>query len=110
VKENRPARDIHALGFAAFVRIRADTLCAATDGEMGLGTIAALDRLLTELVTRANVWVVIATDAENAGKRYVIQLSQLGANVGVSTGRALPTDSLNDWTDVLKARTGRGLR
>ena len=66
--------------------------------------------MFAELAIRANARVVVATDAGKAGKRHAIQLSEQGANVGVSAEQGLPNDSLNDRHDVLKARTGRGLR
>ena len=101
---------IDALSFAVLERVRAHTLYVATGGGIGTGTIAALEGLLAKLATHAGARVVIATDADNAGERYAVRLSELGGNVGVSAERALPTDSLNDWNDVLKARTGRRLR
>ena len=99
---------IDALSFASLERIRADTLYIATGGGMGPGTIAALGGLLTELATRTNARMVIATDADKAGERYAILLTDMAADVGVRVKRAQPSDGLKDWNDVLKARRGRG--
>ena len=101
---------IDALSVAALERIRVDTLYVATGGGMGPGTIVALAGLFTELTTRADSEVVIATDTDEAGERYAIQLTDMAANVGVRVKRAQPSDGLKDWNDVLKARKGRGVQ
>ena len=100
---------IDALSVAALERIRADTLYVATGGGMGPGTIVALAGLFTELTTRADTEVVAATDTDEAGERYAIQLTEMAAYVGVRVKRAQPSDGLKDWNDVLKARRGRGV-
>lgn len=100
---------IDALSFAALERVRTDTLYVATGGGIGPGTIAALEGFLAELTTRANALIAIATDADDAGERYAVQLTAMAANAAVPVARALPPDGVNDWNDVLRARSGRGV-
>ena len=54
--------------------------------------------------------LVIATDADKAGDRYAVLLADMAAKAAVPATRELPTDGLNDWNDVLKARAGRGVQ
>jgi len=100
---------IDALSFAAFERMRPNTLYAATAGGMGPDTIEALGALLGALAERVCPRLVIATDADEAGDRYAVLLADMAAKAAVPAIRELPTDRLNDWNDVLKARAGRGL-
>ena len=99
---------IDTLSFAALERVRADTIYAATGGGMGPGTIAALEGLLAQLATHVDALAIVATDADRAGERYAIRLTEIAANAGVRSERAQPPGGLKDWNDVLKARTGRG--
>jgi hypothetical protein len=99
---------IDALSFAALERVRADTIYVATGSGMGPGTIAALEGLRARLATHAHALAVLATDADRAGERYAVLLSEIAANAGVRSERTSPPGGLKDWNDVLKARTGRG--
>jgi hypothetical protein len=97
---------IDALSFAALERIHTDTLYAATAGGIGPDTIVALIGLLTELATHPCSRLIVATDADTAGDRYAVRLTEIAAEAGVPAERALPPDGLNDWNDTLKARSG----
>lgn len=101
---------IDALSFAAFERIRANTLYVATGGGMGPGTVAALEGLLAGLATSAHARVVVATDADEAGERYAKQLAEMATKVCVPVERARPPNGLKDWNDAIKARAGRVVR
>ena len=99
---------INAMSFAALERIRTDTLYAATAGGMGPDTIDALNGLLHELAGHACCRLVIATDADKAGERYAIQLTEMAVAASMRVERARPPNELNDWNDALKAQAGRG--
>jgi hypothetical protein len=99
---------IDALSFAAFERVRTDTIYVATGGGMGPGTLATLEGLLARLATHADALAVVATDADQAGERYAIRLADIAADAGVRSERAQPPGGLKDWNDVLKAEAGRG--
>jgi len=96
---------IDALSLAAIERSRSDTLYAATAGGMGPETVVALQRLLQVLSSDPAGMLIIATDADTAGRRYAARLAALATEAAVPFVAILPPDGLNDWNDALRALT-----
>ncbi len=96
---------IDALSLSALEGERGDTLYVATGGGMGPGTLAALREAIENLATRDGM-LTVGTDANSAGDRYAIQLTQLATEGTLRCERLRPADG-EDWNDVLKQQ-GRG--
>ena len=96
---------IDALSLAALEHARRDTLYAATAGGMGPATIIALQQLLQDLVTDPADILIVATDADTAGRRYAARLKDMATEARVRFDAILPPHGLNDWNDALRART-----
>ena len=56
---------------------------------MAPGIFVALEDLFTELATRANAQVVMATDADKRGERFAARSTEMAACVDVPLERAL---------------------
>jgi len=95
---------IDAMSLAALERDHRDTLYVATAGGMGPATITALQQLLQDLMTDPAGILIVATDADTAGRRYAGRLENLAMEAGVRFNTILPPDGLNDWNDALRAR------
>jgi predicted nuclease with TOPRIM domain len=98
---------IDALSLAAIEQCRPDTLYAATAGGMGPATIAVLQQLLRDLAGDPAGLLIVATDADTAGRRYAARLETLAKEAGVCFDTTVPPHGLNDWNDVLRAMTPR---
>jgi hypothetical protein len=88
---------IDALSLAAVERARDDTLYTATAGGMGPATVAALQQLLWALAGDPTGFLIAATDADTAGRRYAGRLERLASAAGVRFSVLLPPGELNDW-------------
>jgi len=98
---------IDALSLAAIEQCRPDTLYAATAGGMGPATIGVLQHLLQDLAGDPAGLLIVATDADTAGRRYAARLETLAKETGVCFDTTVPPHGLNDWNDVLRAMTPR---
>jgi hypothetical protein len=98
---------IDALSLAAIERCRPDTMYAATAGGMGPATVAALQKLLSDIAADQAGLLIAATDADTAGRRNAARLEGLAAEAGARFDAILPPDGLNDWNDALCAMTSR---
>jgi hypothetical protein len=98
---------IDALSLAGLEEIRADTLYAATGGGMGPGTIAAIEKIATQLAHVPNAIFCSATDANRAGERYAARHQEIAAVTGVAFERLRPPIDGGDWNEILKLRRHR---
>ena len=96
---------IDAMSLAAIECARDDTLYVATAGGMGPATIAAVQQLLQILATDPAGLLIVATDADIAGRRYAARLQKMATEAAVRFAAILPPDGLNDWNDALRALT-----
>lgn len=87
---------IDALSLAALEHCRPDTLYAATAGGMGPATIAALQQIARDLTRDPAAMLIVATDADTAGRRHATRLEVLAVESGVSFRTLLPPAGLND--------------
>jgi hypothetical protein len=97
---------ITVTSLAAFERLRADTLYAATGGGMGPETIAAIQALLASLVGEPSASLVSAADNDAAGKRHAARHEALALEAQVRFERLPPPNGLKDWNDVLRRSRG----
>ena len=94
---------IDALSLAAIEGIRPDTLCAATGGGMGPGTVQAIEQALLSITDSPDALLASAADANRAGERYAERHAELAAAAGVVFERLAPPVGV-DWNDTLRGR------
>ena len=96
---------IDALSVAAIESLRADTVYAATGGEMGPSTIAALEVLLIGIAMLPGALLCSATDANGPGDRFADRHQSLAERFHIPFARLRPPDEGGDWNDVLSGRS-----
>jgi hypothetical protein len=96
---------IDALSLAAIENLRGGTLYAATDGGMGLGTIAAIEALLVDIAMLPDALICSATDANGPGDRFADRHRSLAEKYSIPFARLRPPIEGGDWNDVLRAQS-----
>ena len=81
---------IDALSLATLESLRSDTLYAATGGDMGPGTIAALEALLVDIAMFPDALFCSATDANGPGDRFADRHQSLAKKFGIPFERLRP--------------------
>ena len=92
---------IDAFSCAAIEHLREDTIYAATGGDMGPSTIAALEALLLARKDLPDALLESAADDNTAGDRYAARHEAIARDVGVPFKRLRPPIEGGDWNDVL---------
>ena len=93
---------IDALSLAAIENLRGDTLCAATGGGMGPGTIAALETLLVNMAMLPDTLFCSATDANGPGERFADRHQSLARKFGIPFARLRPPIEGGDWNEIVR--------